>query len=353
MTSDLQLLRETAHAIFAGRAAKPGEPLELGWDKRLWDVLADSGLTLVGTAEHLGGSGGGLLEAAEILLAVGSAAPLVPVAETMVTAFVLATAGVTLLPGPLALALDGAVLAAASPSGREPCPELRRVPYGRVAAALVAPYRDSDGEWLQVVPAPVGRVIEGYNIVGEPRDDIVVDPAGVGTLRYPAPRGTCEFAVTIARLARTVLLAGAAGRALELTVQYVGQREQFGRPLARFQAVQQQLAIMASEVAIMRSAADAAVHAQPEAEQGEMLAVFAVTAAKAQVSSCAGTVAAIAHQLHGAIGTTSEHPLRLTTTRLWAWRDENGSESQLFSELGRQALACGPNGLWPLITSSN
>jgi acyl-CoA dehydrogenase len=79
--------------------------------------------------------------------------------------------------------------------------------------------------------------------------------------------------------------------------------------------------------------------------------VSAVLAAKAQASHGAGTVAAIAHQLHGAIGTTEEHRLRLTTTRLWSWRDEDGPAAECFAELGRAALgAAHRGGLWPWLT---
>jgi acyl-CoA dehydrogenase len=82
--------------------------------------------------------------------------------------------------------------------------------------------------------------------------------------------------------------------------------------------------------------------------------VPAVLAAKAQASHCAGIVAAIAHQLHGAIGTTEEHRLRLTTTRLWSWRDEDGAEAECFAELGRAAIgaATGAGGLWPWLSGN-
>jgi acyl-CoA dehydrogenase len=76
-------------------------------------------------------------------------------------------------------------------------------------------------------------------------------------------------------------------------------------------------------------------------------------AAKAQASDSAGTVAAIAHQLHGAIGTTEEHRLRLTTTRLWSWRDEDGTAAECFAELGRSALGAAAQqggGLWAWLT---
>jgi acyl-CoA dehydrogenase len=64
-------------------------------------------------------------------------------------------------------------------------------------------------------------------------------------------------------------------------------------------------------------------------------------------------VAAIAHQLHGAIGTTEEHRLRLTTTRLWSWRDEDGTAAECFAELGRAALGAArqqQGALWPWLT---
>jgi acyl-CoA dehydrogenase len=134
----------------------------------------------------------------------------------------------------------------------------------------------------------------------------------------------------------------------------VQEREQFGRPLARFPTVQQELARMAGEVALISAATQAAVAAEGTAAEG----VSAVVAAKAQASSSAGVVAAIAHQLHGAIGTTEEHRLRLTTTRLWSWRDEDGSEAECCAELGRAALAAGAaagagagaSGLWPWLS---
>jgi acyl-CoA dehydrogenase len=156
-------------------------------------------------------------------------------------------------------------------------------------------------------------------------------------------------------------------------VTYVQEREQFGRPLARFPTVQQELARMAGEVALISAATQAAVAAEGPAAEGPAAkgpagagrpgadeGVSAVVAAKAQASIGAGVVAAIAHQLHGAIGTTEEHRLRLTTTRLWSWRDEDGSEAECFAELGRAALTAatgaesgaGASGLWPWLSGS-
>ena len=213
------------------------------------------------------------------------------------------------------------------------------------------------GDWLAVL-APTGRGRHGRNLAGEPRDDVDL---GADDEVHDIPAGTADYARRLLRLFRSLLIAGAAPRALDLTVTYVKEREQFGRPLAKFPTVQQELARMAGEVALIGAATQAAVAAEGLAVPGGAAAgdatfaregVSAVLAAKAQASHCAGIVASIAHQLHGAIGTTEEHRLRLTTTRLWSWRDEDGSEAECFAELGRAALsaATGAGGLWPWLS---
>jgi acyl-CoA dehydrogenase len=58
-------------------------------------------------------------------------------------------------------------------------------------------------------------------------------------------------------------------------------------------------------------------------------------------------VARLAHQVHGAIGTTREHPLHRLTLRLWSWRDDFGSERHWQQELGRLVLDSDP---WEVIT---
>jgi acyl-CoA dehydrogenase len=63
-------------------------------------------------------------------------------------------------------------------------------------------------------------------------------------------------------------------------------------------------------------------------------------------------VARTAHQVHGALGFTREHDLRRWTTRLWAWRDEDGSDAQWQAELGRRVLAAGPDALWPMVVGT-
>ena len=272
-----------------------------------------------------------------------------PLAETLAAGMVLARAGLDIPAGPLTLAVvAGPHISTGGP--------LRRVPYGRIATTVAI--GDSDGgEWLAVVGAArgpgrnlAGRNLAGRNLAGEPRDEVAL---GAEAEARAVPAGTADYARCLLRLFRSLLIAGAAQRALDLTVAYVNEREQFGRPLARFPVVQQEIARMAGEVALITAATQAAVAAGPgtggETGGGAMSAVLA---AKAQASHGAGIVAAIAHQLHGAIGTTEEHRLRLTTTRLWSWRDEDGPAAECFTELGRSALnaAHQGGGLWPWLT---
>lgn len=333
--SERDLLRDTVERLLAehctpARLAAAAQP---GWDATLWTALESTGLTLAGSPEESGGSGGDLASAADIAVAAGAAAAPVPLAETLAAGMLLARAALPIPPGPLTLAVAADRGAA-----------LRRVPYGRLATTVAAG-GGREGDWLAVVARPV-RVGPGRNLAGEPRDEVQPGPDAEV---LSAPAGTADYARRLLRLFRSLLIAGAAQRALELTVTYVREREQFGRPLARFPTVQQELARMAGEVAVVGAATQAAVAAESAAGEGppDGGTMPAVLAAKAQASQSAGIVAAIAHQLHGAIGTTEEHRLRLTTTRLWSWRDEDGPDSECFAELGRAALRAGAGGLWP------
>jgi alkylation response protein AidB-like acyl-CoA dehydrogenase len=124
---------------------------------------------------------------------------------------------------------------------------------------------------------------------------------------------------------------------------------QFGRPIAKFQAIQQQLALLAEQAAAasvaVESAASAVAAARPSAS-------LAIAAAKIRAGEAAGKVAEIAHQVHGAIGFTHEHSLHRLTRRLWSWRDEFGTESQWSLDLGKEVMAAGADALWPTITQA-
>ena len=146
---------------------------------------------------------------------------------------------------------------------------------------------------------------------------------------------------------RSLQMAGALERALELAARYAGERVQFGRKIGQFQAIQQELARCAGEVA---AAVAAALSAAGAVERNQN-AAFAVASAKIRTAQAAQEGAIIAHQVHGAIGVTDEYALHHATLRLFSWREEFGNEAAWSIELGRALCGAGADKLWPTLTA--
>lgn len=315
----MELLEDTANEILAADAP--------------WAALAESGLALVGVPEEAGGSGGTLADAAVVLRAAGRRAVSVPLAETgWLAGRLLAEAGLPVPSGVLTAASGEVEIG----EGRTVTGTLRRVPWARSAHRIAVL---ADGAVAVVDPARA-QITEGANVAGEPRDDVVL--SGVEAEAVAACGVDAAELRRRGALARAVQLTGAMGRALDLSVRYAGEREQFGRPIGRFQAVQQMLAELAGEATVADVAVRAAVRTPGDP--------VAVAAAKANASRAAGTVAAIAHQVHGALGVTEEHVLRRVTLRLWSWRDEYGNETAWADDLGA-AVAAAPDP-WAFVTGT-
>jgi len=145
-------------------------------------------------------------------------------------------------------------------------------------------------------------------------------------------------------LAATCQMAGAMEAALELTVQYARERQQFGKALSTFQAIQQQLALFAEEVAATNMAAASACRAR---DRGP--AHFEIASAKLRANIAVGTVTSVAHQVHGAMGFTKEYRLQKLTKALWQWRSEHGNDRYWSDELGKAIAGQGADGFWPAL----
>ncbi|SDP09313.1 acyl-CoA dehydrogenase [Klenkia soli] len=335
MSSDQDLVVQTVREILAGH-----EPAQLTpdrrWDAALWTDLADAGLTGVGLPEEAGGSGGELADAVAVVATLAAGAGAVPVAEQLLVAgpAVLA-AGLDLPPvdQPLSVAVDGAVRFA---DGRV-TGTTTAVAWAGVVHHLAVVAAGPDGDVLALVDVSGLGSTDAANLAGEPRGSYVLEglPAQVGPL--PADL-RARYA-----LARAVQLSAAAETVLAWTVQYAGERVQFGRPLAKFQGIQMQLAQMAGEVTAVSALVDAAVQ---RLERGEPLEL-AAAAAKVRAGAAVDVVARLAHQVHGAIGFTQEHRLHHLTKRMWSWRDEAGNETTWARVLGAAVAGADP---WPVLT---
>jgi acyl-CoA dehydrogenase len=204
----------------------------------------------------------------------------------------------------------------------------------------------SDGKRRLVAAVRPGecRIVPGANVAGEPREDVEFGAAPAEGAHSPVEASQVR---ALGAVMRSAQMAGALQRILEESVRYANERVQFGRPIGRFQAVQQSLALLAGHAAAATAAAEAAMEAVAREPASP-----AVAAAKIRAGEAAGVGAAIAHQVHGAIGFTQEHLLHHFTRRLWSWRDEFGNEAHWSAQLGGAIAAAGADRLWPRLTEA-
>jgi acyl-CoA dehydrogenase len=317
------------------------------WPKPLWAALEESGLPLTWVPEELGGAGATLADGFAVLRVAGRFAAPVPLAETLIAGWLLVQAGISVPNRPLTIApvhVDGRI--ELRPDGTLKG-RARRVPFARNAGHIAVLVQRAGEPAVALVAAAGLPIGQSTSLAGEPRDDVSFD--GV------TPEAVKPVAVDEDRLVgfgaavRVQQMAGALEKILDQSVQYALDRVQFGRPIAKFQAVQHNLAMLAGEVAAASAAADAAAEActMPEFAMSE------IAIAKVRCGEAAGTGAAIAHQVHGAMGFTYEHSLHHATRRLWSWREEFGNEAVWAAHLGRMVAERGADGLWPFITQGS
>ena len=325
-------------ADYRATRATPTAVVDL--DRGLWQRLEDLGLTRLTGSESAGGSGGGWVDAAALLgLAAAAAAP-VPLAEHDV--------------------LGGWLLEAAGlPNDGGPADRMPSRPVGGRPQRHVGPGREPHRGALGG-PGPVaggrraGRArrpsSERRNLAGEPSDTVEFDLDDLEAGTVVAHEIGEQFHLRGA-LARCAQVVGAMERVVEVVLTHVREREQFGRPIGRFQAVQHLVADIASETALARAATDAAVARAAASDWRDPGMLFAVGVAKSCVGHAASVVVRGAHQVLGAIGTTLEHELHTLTKPILARRSEYGSLQDWDETLTALASSAGRDRLWTLITT--
>lgn len=345
------ILADTVTRLFTDLVTKESiESAEKGtWPDKLWSALEEGGLTLPLVPEAGGGAGGTWLDAHVVVRAAGRHTAPVPLAETIVAGWLLAGSGLEVPLGPLTLApvreTDHLRLTRDG-GGWRLSGAATRVPWGGAAGHVVVVTDADDQTMVAVVATGGARITSDRNLALEPRDTLSFDAAPV-VAAAPAGAPVARHAVHLyGALVRSAQIAGALDGILQQSVRYTTERRQFGRPIGSFQAIQQQLAVLAGHTAAAGIAAERAFAA---AERGD--AEFEVAAAKIRTGEAAGVAASIAHQVHGAIGFTYEHSLHFATRRLWSWRAEFGSESHWAGQLGRAVAARGADALWLDLTA--
>jgi alkylation response protein AidB-like acyl-CoA dehydrogenase len=335
-----KLLQESARAFFA-RECSPERvrslmASETGYDEQLWRGLADQGWTGLIIPEEYGGLGLGLVELAAVAEEMGRACLPSPFVSTVWAAALIARAGnegqrnqyldaisqgelkatVALLeesadwnPDSVELRaeLDGKNLRL---SGRK-----EFVTDAEVADLIVCVARGANGLLL----VPVERGAPGLEIIPMPTMDAtrklyavgfndVVVPAANALDYAPSVRAALDEAADIATVVLCAEMLGGMQWVLETSVEYAKTRQQFGKPIGVYQAVQHQCADM---LLLAESARSATYYAAWAVQERLPQASLAVSVAKAYSSDAAREVGNRGVQVHGGIGFTWEHNMHL------------------------------------------
>jgi hypothetical protein len=318
------LILDSAGKLLSGRGGE-------GFDPALWTAVAEAGFPLALLGAGQGGFGFSAREAFAPVRVAAAHAVALPLGETLLANWVLSRAGLEPLAGPGALVWAGT----------------GQVPFGRHLDAVVRLAERDGTAALTVLRPGAGDWYPGTSHAGEACDVLTAAGPGGAGIAIPVSPAVLRAAMTTLR---TVQIAGAIEAVAAMCLRYCNEREQFGRPLGRFQAIQHQLAVLATHGCAAAVAADMAMAAFDAAPAQPDVFVLTAAAAKLRAAEAATVAASIAHQVHGAIGFSQEYPLHELTRRLWSWRDEDGREDDWAELLGQAVLAGRAGGLWPQIT---
>jgi acyl-CoA dehydrogenase len=347
------IVAETAERIFSDLADAQtiNSDKKAGWKAPLWQALTEAGLPLSWVAEDCNGSGASLAEGFSVLSAAGRFAIAVPLAETMLAGWLLSQAGIASPEGAMTVAPSGpkdriALNADGTLSGRA-----RGIPFAGDAKHIAVLAAGAKGLSIALVDASKCRIEAGLNLGSDGNDTVTFNNVQPVALK-PAPSGFDQTSLLLmGAVARSLQIAGALESMLDISVRYSNERVAFEKKISKFQAVQHNLAKLAGESAAALAAATSAADAIANATSFDDAVFLEAASAKIRCSEAAEKGAAIAHQVHGAIGFTIEHILHRYSLRALAWRDDFGSESYWAVELGRRVAARGADELWPLVAS--
>ena len=349
LTEIQQMLKSSAQEVLARECpttlVREMEEDERGYPDELWRQMSSLGWTGVPFPEVYGGTGGDFLDLAVLLEEIGRSLAPSPYFPTVVLG------GLTVLDagtdaqkddllsrvcdgsGLMTLALTEAsasfeawgveTTATAEGNGYALNGTKLFVPDAHVADVMIVAARTAQGGnpengiTLFLVPARMeGLEVAAIRTIGSERQFEV----SLNNVRLPesAVLGEVNGGWPIAQRAlqraiagQCILMLGGATAVLDMTVEYVKQRTQFGRAVGSFQAVQHHCAQMATDVEGCRGVAYQAAWMLAEG----LPAQREISIAKAWVSQAYRRVCATAHQCHGAIGFTKEHDLQLYTRR--------------------------------------
>jgi alkylation response protein AidB-like acyl-CoA dehydrogenase len=305
-SEEQEMLRTSVRAFLAERA--PISSVRAAYDAATYDPVVWQGLAELGVLEL------GMVDAAVVLEELGRAVCPAPYASSAIAARALVPSLAEI--GTLAIFEEGARYRWQSPATQVSGGRLTgvkvHVPDAAAAGVFLVTAIDDDGRF-GVFSCRDAKVETSASVDGSRKTGRVVFEA-VPATRVDAALDDVDNALDRLGVAYAVDGVGAAQRALELAVEYAKEREQFGKPIGAFQAVQHLCADMLRTVELGRAAGYYACwaldHASPEA------AHRAATIARAYAADAFPQLGATAIQVFGGIGFTWEHDIHLYYKRL-------------------------------------
>jgi len=328
LTDDQESVRDLFSTFFEKEVPSDvvREHEALGFSPDLWSRLRDTGALAMSMGEANGGGGVGLFESALVAEEVGRRVAPVPFAEHVVAVRLLERMGAP-------AALLSRVVDAAEPATLALSPlgsEARLVPAGAVADVIVA-LDVVSGDLVAVEEPPPGQAVANLASLPLARRALPASGDGVTVLARGA-EATAALAVAVDewRVLVAAMLVGASDRALELGLDYVKTRHQFGVPIGTFQAIQHGLAEVTPPIAgahlLVAKAAWAVDHDPASAPRFAGMAIL-FTAELAQV------VTYRAMHYHGGYGVMAEYDPQLYYRRAKGWPLQLGDPKHEYRHL--------------------
>ena len=270
------------------------------WKQLLWKALEESGLTSAWVPEKFGGAGASISDGFSIIEVAGK------------------------------FAVSG---------------QARGVPFASDADHVVAVFEDTGSTKVALIARNSCEIKPSSGLSGDPRDTVLFDNADAISLQELEGDLSYRSVQLMGATIRSVQIGGALMAILELATEHAKTRVAFEKPIAKFQAVQHNLARLANETAAAVAVASSAADTMSNSSDNDEAIFFEASSAKIRTGEAVGEGTAIAHQVFGAIGFTEEHILHRFTQRLWDWRDDFGNESEWAVELGELIAKNGPEEL--------
>lgn len=314
------------------------------WAPEVWQLFEENGMTAVAITEENGGAGGDLEDLLNIVRLTGKYAAPIPFMETTLANYLLQSTNLQVI-GELATYMlsdnQAYMLEDNKITG-----EAIQIPWARHTKHLVTFANSAEGTHLVEIDLSQAEIIPGSNLASEPRDTVKFHNATVSQVSAVLSFSDIHAMTILETAFQLALMTGAVDKINDLTVHYTKEREQFGRPIHRFQLVQQHIVQLAGETAVALAAFNNVTDALLKDRQSNEIAY-----ARIRFEEIMQIVTTISHQVHAAIGTTHEHSLHQYTRRLWSWRDEGANTSYWTDLLATQLLENSGNSLWAYLTS--